>query len=295
MAADNASSVTVTHPDRVIYPEKGITKQQVADYYAEVMAAFLPGVAGRPTSVLRCPEGREAACFFQKHGMAGLKHVSIVTLKEASGGNGDYLCPDTAAAVMELVQFGALEFHPWGALAKSSDEATWVVFDLDPGPDVSWAKVVAGARQVRDVLAGKGLVSFVRLTGGKGAHVVVPLRPACAWDLVKAFAQGVARMLASEWPDDFIAVASKQQRAGLIFVDYLRNSRGATSIASYSLRAREGAPVAVPLRWDELGRVKASGAFDMKSVLARLKRLRSDPWEGWGQVKQDLRALEGAP
>ncbi|TBR39498.1 MULTISPECIES: non-homologous end-joining DNA ligase [Dyella] len=288
MARTEDAKVRITHPERVIYPEKGITKQQVADYYAAVMDAFLPGVTGRPTSVLRCPEGRGSACFFQKHEIAGLKRVATVPMEEVSGARDEYLCPDSPDAVLELVQFGSLEFHPWGALARDPGHATFVVFDLDPGPNVTWTDVVAGARAVRKVLAGMGLMSFVRLTGGKGVHVVAPLCPPCPWDAVKPFAQGIARSLAAQWPDRFVAVASKRERAGMIFIDYLRNSRGATSVASYSLRAREGAPVAMPLRWDELGRAGAASAFDMSKSMRRLARQRSHPWEGWDDVRQGL-------
>lgn len=281
-------AVVITHPERVIYPEAGITKQQVADYYVAVMDWFLPGVRGRPTSVLRCPEGRDGACFFQKHGIAGLKQVKTLRLREADGGMAEYLCPDSADAMLELVQFGTLEFHPWGSLATAPDQATYVVFDLDPAPGVPWRQVVAAARQVREVLEGVGLASFVRLTGGKGIHVVAPLNPPAPWSMVKPFAQDVARTMASQWPDRFVAVASKSKRGGLIFIDYLRNSRGATSIASYSLRARDGAPVAMPLRWDELGRVRSGAAFDLKRAWRRVARMTVDPWEGWDAIRQEL-------
>lgn len=284
----------VSHPDRVIYPEQGITKQQVADYYAAMMDAFLPGVIGRAVSVLRCPEGRMGACFFQKHGIAGLKRVPTIKLKEASGDSDDYLCPDSADAVLELVQFGSLEFHPWGSVARTPDLANYLVFDLDPGPGVTWPRVVDAARQVRKLLLGMGLQSFVRLTGGKGIHVVVPARPACEWNTAKAFSQTIARNLAEAWPEQFVAVASKSRRDGVIFIDYLRNSRGATSIASYSLRAREGAPVAMPLRWDELGRTSSSAAFSLKAALRRLARRRSDPWAGWTELQQGIPSLETA-
>jgi bifunctional non-homologous end joining protein LigD len=288
------AEVTITHPDRVVFPDRGITKQDVADYYAAVMDAFLPGVAGRATSVLRCPEGTAGDCFFQKHALDGLHHTDLVKLKEAGGKAANYLCPRTPEAVLELVQFGVLEFHPWGSLADDPEHATFMVLDLDPAPDVAWPRVVKAARLVRDLLGKLRLASFVRATGGKGLHVVVPLNPPCAWDRLKPFAQGFARALAGTWPDEFVAVANKRQRAGRIFVDYLRNSRGATSIASYSLRARAGAPVAVPLRWEELGRLKASNAFDMHAARRRLARLKSDPWEGFGGIRQGLGELDAA-
>ncbi|NII74637.1 bifunctional non-homologous end joining protein LigD [Dyella sp. SG562] len=293
-SAQEPAMVTITHPERVIYADLGITKQDVADYYQSVMPVFLPGVAGRPVSVLRCPEGTAGDCFFQKHMMKGLHHVRGAKLKEQRGDSAIYLCPDDAEAVMELVQFGVLEFHPWGALASDPEHADVMVFDLDPAPDVKWPRVVAAARLVRKLLGQVGLASFLRTTGGKGLHVVVPLRPACAWAQVKGFAHAFADALARAWPDEFIAQASKSRREGLIFVDYLRNARGSTSIASYSLRARKGAPVAMPLRWDELGKLKGGDAFDIRTAVQRLKRQRKDPWEGFGEIEQGIEDIDAS-
>ena len=293
-SAKEPAMVTITHPERVIYADLGITKQDVADYYQAVMKSFLPGVAGRPVSVLRCPEGTAGDCFFQKHMMQGLHHVRGARLKEQRGASAIYLCPDDAEAVLELVQFGAIEFHPWGALANDPGHADLMVFDLDPAPDVKWPRVVAAARLVRKLLGQVGLQSFLRVTGGKGLHVVVPLRPACAWPAVKGFAHAFADALARAWPDEFIAQASKSRREGLIFVDYLRNARGSTSIASYSLRARKGAPVAVPVRWEELGKLKGGDAFDIRTAVQRLKRLRKDPWEGFGEIEQGVEDIDAS-
>jgi len=186
------------------------------------------------------------------------------------------------------VQFNALEFHPWGSHAEAPDRADRVVFDLDPGPDVPFAEVKKAATDIRKLLAQLELESFLRVSGGKGLHVVVPLNPGCEWDLVKRFTHGFADALAASDPLRYIAVSTLKKRPGRIFVDYLRNSRGATSVASYSLRAREGAPVAVPLAWSELGRLARPDAFDIKSTPARLKRQKKDPWAGIDAVKQDL-------
>lgn len=278
--------IVITHADREVYP--GITKLDVARYYDTVMDWFLPGIKGRPLSILRCPEGAQAACFFQKHPMPGLKHVTRMPLTENNGARKDYLCADDAAAVIELVQFGVIEFHPWGGLARTPDRADRIVFDLDPGEDVAWTRVVDAARTVRRLLAPLKLESFVRTTGGKGLHVVVPLRPAADWDDVERFASAFALSLAQSRPAEFIAVSAKAKRRGLIFLDYLRNGRGATSVASWSLRAREGAPVAVPLRWDALGKVAGGAAFDIHSVPTRLARLRDDPWSGMTALRQTL-------
>lgn len=283
--------VTITHPEREVFPGEGISKQDVAEYYRTVMKHFLPGVEGRPMSVIRCPSGVGEGCFFQKHIIDGLKHTPSARLKEESGRSGDYLYPDTAEAIIEMVQFGAIEFHPWGSTVNDPEHATRLIFDLDPAADVDWPRVVQGARCVRSLLEKLGLVSFVRTTGGKGLHVVVPLKPACAWDKVKQFAHSFADTLAKTYPDEFVAVASKSKRRGLIFLDYLRNARGATSVASYSLRARPGAPVAVPLRWEELGKIKSGTQFDIHSLPQRLARLRKEPWDGFDKLHQDLSKL----
>ena len=290
-AKETSSPVVITHPDRLVYPAEGLRKQDVVDYYRAVMDAFLPGVAGRPTSIIRCPDGIGQDCFFQKHAIAGLHRVDIVPLQEESGGQGKYLVPRDADAVIELVQFGAVEFHPWGATAERPDEADRMVFDLDPGPDVEWRRVVAAARRVRGKLAQLGLQGFLRTTGGKGLHVVVPLRPAAPWPMAKHFAHAFAQSLAQAYPMDFVAVASKAQRKGRIYLDYLRNGRGATSVASYSLRARAGAPVAVPLRWEELGRLESSRQYTLRTVPSRLARLKRDPWEGIDTLAQDLQQV----
>jgi bifunctional non-homologous end joining protein LigD len=287
-ATNDSASIVITHPDRIVFPDDGITKQDVANYYASVMDWFLPGVIDRPTSVIRCPEGTAKPCFFQKHLVQGLHHAGTVKLKEESGAQAVYIYPENAASIIELVQFGALEFHPWGATVEDPDQADRVVFDLDPGPNVAWDRVVAAARLVRSLLEPMGLESFLRTTGGKGLHVVVPLRPSCAWPAVKAFAGAFAATLAQAHPLEFVATATKTKRTGKIYVDYLRNSRGATSIASYSLRARPGAPVAMPLRWDELGKIKSGAAFNIKSAPKRLARMRKDPWEDLSKVRQNL-------
>lgn len=278
----------LTSPTKVIFPDKKITKRQVADYYLSVMEHLLPEIQGRPLSIVRCPGGIGQSCFFQKHHTAGLEVVSFVPLKEEGGNNANYLVVHDEAGLMELVQFNALEFHPWGSHADKPDYADRIVFDLDPGPGVAWAEVVAAAREVRKLLKSVGLVSFVRTSGGKGLHVVVPLNPSCHWSLVKPFARAFADGMARIAPLKYVATSSKKFRNRKIFVDYLRNGRGATSVASYSLRAREGAPVAMPLRWEELSKIKSGAAYDLTSAPARLKRLRSDPWKDIDRIKQDL-------
>jgi bifunctional non-homologous end joining protein LigD len=241
-------------------------------------------------SAIRCPDGVGKACFFQKHHTAGLEIVRFVRLKEEAGINANYLVVDDIAGLMELVQFNTLEVHPWGARADDPDHADRVVFDLDPGPGVPFAEVKRAATHVRELLEQLELKSFLRATGGKGLHVVVPLNPANDWKLVKKFAKGFAEALAGSDPDRYLATATLKLRPGKIFVDYLRNGRGATAVASYSLRARPGAPVAVPLAWSELKALKRGDAFDMDKTLARIKRQRKDPWAGIDALRQDLSA-----
>ena len=280
--------VKISSPTKVIYPDRGITKGEVAEYYQAVMEHILPGIIDRPLSIIRCPNGAGKACFFQKHHTPGLERVDLVRLKEEAGNNANYLVVRDEQGLMELVQLNGLEFHPWGSTAEDPDRANRVVFDLDPGPGVPWAEVRKAAQDVRRLLAQMELESFLRTTGGKGLHVVVPLNPGCEWDLVKSFAGGFAEALAQTQPQRFIATSTLKLRPGKIFVDYLRNGRGATAVASYSLRAREGAPVAMPISWNELARLKSGHEFDIREVPRRLKRRRKDPWEGIDGVEQDL-------
>lgn len=289
------AAVAISHPDRVVYPQEKISKQDVVDYYRAVMDWFLPGVLERPLSVIRWPGGIDKPSFFQKHlPPGGLKHVGTARLKEETGASAVYLYPTGADSIIELVQYNAIEFHPWGAQVENPDCADRVVFDLDPGPDVEWNRVKAAARLIHKLLEQLGLENFLRTTGGKGLHVVVPLDPPSPWDEVKEFARSFAESLAAMHPLEFVATSTKARRAGRIYVDYLRNGRGATAIASYSLRGRPGAPVAMPLRWSELARLRSGAQFDLRSALARLKRQRKDPWSGIEGVRQDLRAVLAA-
>ena len=278
----------LTSPERVVYPEDRITKQQVADYYLAMQQWILPEIEGRPLSIIRCPQGTGRPCFFQKHHTAGLDAVGMVKLKEEAGNQAEYLVVRDVQGLMELVQFNALEFHPWGSTAADPERADRVVFDLDPGEDVPWSDVVDAARKIRALLDGLKIASYLRTSGGKGLHVVLPLNPGCDWDLVKPFAQGFAQTMSAMEPLKFVATATKRFRRGKIFLDYLRNGRGATAVASFSLRARPGAPVAMPIGWDELGRVKSGGAFNIKTAVSRMQRLKKHPWHGIDKVRQDL-------
>jgi bifunctional non-homologous end joining protein LigD len=280
--------VVLTNPDRVLYPEGPITKRELAEYYEKVADWILPHLMHRPLVILRCPEGREHACFFQRHmgqGMPAAIHGIEVLEKE-----GTELCMtiEDRDGLVALAQLGALEIHPGGSRDDELDRPDRLIVDLDPGEGVEWSALVRAAREVRDRLNDLKLASFVRTTGGKGLHILVPLARTIDWKQLKSFAHAFARWLESDAPDRYIATMSKARRAGKIYVDYLRNERGATAIASYSTRARRGATVATPVRWDELGARLDPQAFDIHSVPVRLKRVRHDPWEGFFEVRQSL-------
>lgn len=285
----------ITSPDKRVYPESGVTKRQVADYYAAIAPRILPELARRPLSLLRCPDGIAKQCFFQKHHADALgTHVHAVPIREKDGGTDDYLYIEDAEGLLDLVQMNALELHPWGAHVEDVERPDILVFDLDPGPGVKWNAVATAARDVRDRLLEIGLKSFLRTSGGKGLHVVLPIKPGPDWDEAKAFCEAFAGAMAIQSPGKYVATASKAKRKGVIFIDWLRNARGATSVVSWSLRARPGAPVAMPLRWDELGKVESGADFDMKKALARSTRLRKPIWEGWDKAaKQKLVSLDG--
>jgi len=284
-AADNAR---ITHPDRIMFEGSACTKGDVADYYRAVARWLLPGLAGRPLSVVRCPGGSQDDCFFQKHHADSLgDDVHPIALEQKSG-PANYLYVDDIEGVIDLVQMNTLEFHPWGARVDDPERPDQLVFDLDPGEGVRWAGVVAAARDVRGRLRREGLESFVRATGGKGVHVVVPIARGPSWDQVRGFCDAFADAMAERTPERYVATMSKAKRPGKVFIDWLRNARGSTSVASWSLRARRGAPVAVPLRWDDLGRVGKPPAFDLAAAKRRAARLRKDPWEGFHDLEQVL-------
>ncbi|WWW36056.1 DNA ligase D [Stenotrophomonas rhizophila] len=287
-AGEAAEDVSISHPERVVFAKAKITKGAVADYYRQMARWVLTEVARRPLSVLRCPDGVDKPCFFQKHHGTGLGEAVRAIPLEQKSGREDYLYIEDVAGLLQLVQMNTLELHPWGATVDDPEHPDRLVFDLDPGDGVSWAQVKSAARDVRDRLLDTGLQSFVRLSGGKGVHVVVPLQPKADWARAKDFCDAFAQAMAEHAPDRYVATMSKAKRTGVIFIDWLRNARGATSVSSWSLRARPGAGVAVPLRWEELGRITAADAFPMAKALQRAQRLKQDPWEGIEAVKQVL-------
>lgn len=293
-ARTNASSngdvrvagIVITHPERVIYPEQGVTKLDIAQYYEKVSKWILPYVTERPISFIRCPKGQGGECFFQRHVSESLPS-SIHGIRVPDKGKAEeYAYIEDLNGLIAMAQFGALEFHPWGCRVDDVDKPDQIVFDLDPDAAVDWPIIPEACLELRDLLKQLGLKSFAKLSGGKGVHVVVPIQRRNTWEEVKTFSHNIAVHLAQTDPQRYIATASKAKRRGRIFVDYLRNSRGATSIAAYSTRARAGAPVAMPISWEELSKVTSGAAYTVESALPYLARRKTDPWKGFRQTPQ---------
>lgn len=282
------SGVQLTHPDRVLYADIGVTKRDLAEYYAAVADWILPHVTERPLSLVRCPDGSTGQCFYQKHWTETLpQDIGHVAIREKSG-MGTYVQITDLAGLLSLVQISVLEVHPWGSKVDRLENPDRIVIDLDPGEDVKWPDVIQGAKDVRSVLDELELTSFVRTSGGKGLHVVVPLARRNSWDEVESFAHNLATGLSLHASDKYVANMRKALRKGRIYVDYLRNQRGSTAVASYSTRSRAACPVATPVTWKELGKVTSANAFTLKNVPGRLAKLKSDPWDGFLNTRQVL-------
>ncbi len=294
---ERVANVRLTSPDKILYPAQGVTKRELAEYLARMAQYLLPHVAGRPLSLVRCPEGRTRSCFFQRHLGPGMPpsfhpiHVpgSGAGSESVSGaGKKPYLYIDTVEGLVASAQLGVLELHLWGARIDDLEHPDRLVFDLDPDPAVAFGAVKRAARLLRDILASAGLRSFVMLTGGKGLHVVTPLQGGSDWEKVKSFARGIATAVATSEPDKYIAKASKHQRTGRIFIDWLRNMRGGTAVAPYSTRARAGCPIAVPIGWQELTRIARADQYNIRTIERRLRSLARDPWAEFFRTRQDI-------
>jgi bifunctional non-homologous end joining protein LigD len=280
------AGVRLTSPDKVLYPEQGITKRDLANYMVAVGDWMLPHVAKRPITLVRCPTGRQRKCFYQRHAGSGVP--SELGEIPVPGFDEPYLFVRDVRGLVALVQMGVLEIHPWGARNDNPARPDRMVFDLDPGEGLTFADVVAAARDVRAMLDSIKLTSFLKTTGGKGLHLVVPIVRRYDWQEVKAFAKRAAEKLAKEKPERYLIRMSKAERRGRILIDYLRNDPTSTAIAPYSTRSREGAPVATPLAWEELNDKLDPKAFNEKTVPGRLQKLREDPWKDIAAVKQPL-------
>ena len=284
-----ALGVKISNRDRVIFPADGLTKGQLADYYAAVADVMMVDSANRPISLVRCPQGRSKKCFFQKHDSGSFgPDVRHVAVKEKKGGTEDYLYIADPKGLLTLVQMGTIEVHGWGSRVKPLEKPDRLVFDLDPDEGLDFADVRSAAVRLQALLADLGLISFPMVTGGKGIHVIVPLDASTTWPKVKDFAERFARAIAQAEPERFTANIRKVQRKGRIFLDYLRNQRGATAILPYSARARDGAPVAAPIAWEELDGIAAGNIFTILDADVLLERALSKPLAGWGEAKQAL-------
>jgi bifunctional non-homologous end joining protein LigD len=287
MAGDSETvrGVRISHPERLIYPELGISKIQLARYYEQIADWIVPHVEGRPLTLVHCPAGLAAPCSYLKHakqwGPSALRRVKIQEKTKV----GEYLVADSIGAVISLAQMGIVEIHTWNSTTDNLERPDRIVWDLDPGPDVSWKPIAAAARLVRDVLKTLGLASWVKTTGGRGLHVVVPLKPSRDWSECLEFSRAVAEAIERSDSRAYTTAFAKTGRERKILIDYLRNNRTNTSVSAFSPRARPGALVSMPIDWKEL--TAGPAQWTLMTVLRRLKR-RSDPWADYWSARQRL-------
>ena len=278
----------ITHPERIIYPETGITKRDLAQYYEAVEEWMLPYVKQRALTLLRCPQGQAQKCFYQKHLHDKIDGLYPIEVQDKNSVE-EYSYLKSVDGLVALVQFGVLEIHCWGSKIDKLEQPDVIIFDLDPAEDVSWKNVMGGAKIVRQKLTELKLVSFVKTTGGKGLHVVVPIKRKHDFAAVKQYSHDIVDELVAEYPQAFTGTITKSKRVGKIFLDYLRNQHGATAIAPYSTRVHAHAPVATPIHWDELNARLKPASFTVKTLPKRLKALKDDPWEDYFKVSQKIK------
>lgn len=282
----------ITSPDKILFTKEKITKLMIADYYENVSKVMLPYVKNRPLSLVRCPQGSEGTCFFQKHISGNVpKSLHTFDVKEEKG-EGTYLTINSASGLRELVQLNAFEIHIWNCHYQDYLSPDQIVMDFDPGPGVPWNDVKGAAFELKDILDDLGLKSFVKVTGGKGLHVHIPVAPIYNWEQIKVFAQTLALQMVAQNSRKYVANMAKNKRVKKIFIDYLRNGYGATAVAPYSLRARSTSAVALPITWTELKKVKSSDEFTLEKALKKVKGRKKDPWEGMMKLKQKIDILE---
>jgi len=293
-APDTVAGVKLTHPDKLLFNRLGVTKRELAMYYERVAEWVLPHLANRPLVLVRCPHGADGACFYQKNTETGFpRSIGHVTVQHDDGAV-SYALVNSTEGLVALVQLGVLEIHTWGSLADNVELPDRLILDLDPGPDVPWEAIRDAALLVRETIEGLGGAAFAKTTGGKGMHVVTPIERSVSWLQARDIARATAEKVAATDPARFTTNPLKKYRQGRIFVDYVRNTRGATAVAAYSTRARGQAPVSVPIRWDELRAGVRSDGYDIRSVPHRLAALGSDPWAGYDAAAVDPEALARA-
>ncbi len=288
--ASEAAGVRLSHPEKMYWPEAAITKGDLAAYYVAIADWIVPHLAGRPLSLVRCPDGWSGQCFYQKHAAKAVNAAVKRVQAPESRGMATYLSADSAAALAGLVQWGVIELHPWGSRTPRLDRPDRLIFDFDPDDDLDYADLVAAVQLLRTLLAEIGLTGFLKTTGGKGLHVVLPIRATLGWEDAKAFTKSVADFLVRTFPDRFTATLSKAQRKGKIFIDFLRNAEGATAIAPYAVRSRKNAPVAMPIAWEELERDLRFDHFNVRNARERLATQKRDPWRDFLDTRQTITA-----
>ena len=279
----------LTNLDKLLYPAVGITKLDLFNYYHKIEKWILPYILKRPLTLVRCPQGQQKKCFYQRHfSQIEVENIYSIRLQDKTDKPAPYIYIKDKLGLMALVQLDVLEIHAWGSRVNNIEKPDLITFDLDPGANVEWKKVIETAYIVKETLEKMHLISFVKTTGSKGLHVVVPIKRQYSWDKVKVFAHTLAEYLAFRHPGLIVANMNKSKRQGKIFIDYLRNQRGASSIAAYSARIRENASVATPLAWEELSMHIKSDSFTIKNLPKRLVRLKHDPWTDFLNLKQKL-------
>lgn len=285
------SKIIISSPDKILFKDEKITKQQIVKFYDKISSHMLPYVANRPLSLLRCPQGSEENCFYQKHLPGNNPDCFHSVLIREKNGIGSYITIDSKEGLEQLVQLNAFELHEWNCHRENIIHPDQLVMDFDPGPGVIWSEVVQAAFKFKSILDHLHLKSFVKLTGGKGLHVHIPLSPLYSWEQIKSFAEVLARKMVFDQPSKYTVNMSKKYRQGKIFIDYLRNSYGATVVAPYSLRAKKISAVAMPIEWSELKKTASSSQFSMEKALAKLRRRKKDPWKGMLRLKQKIKIL----
>ncbi|MET0529970.1 MAG: non-homologous end-joining DNA ligase [Microvirga sp.] len=284
------AGVPLTSPDRLLWEDQGLTKQELAEFYASIADWLLPHLVNRPLTLIRCPAGAEKKCFVQRHSWAGMSSLIHTDQVPDEKGTLEALSVGDIQGVVALVQSGVLEMHVWGATLADLERPDRLIFDFDPDEGLEWPRVIDAAKTMRKRLKAMGLESFVKTTGGKGLHVVVPVTPKATWKEAFAFTRSVAEAMASDEPDRYTTTSLKQERKGKIFIDYLRNNREASAIAPYSTRSRPGAPVATPVAWEELTAELKPNGFTVENLDKRLAKLRNDPWADIDKIDQVLPA-----
>lgn len=286
--SENTTINNITNQGKILFTDKNISKSDLASYYEKVAPQILPHIINRPLMILRCPQGQGKKCFFQKHYHEKLPQgLYVVEVKEKEQVQ-PYLYIKDIKGLAALAQLAVIEIHPWRSNIRNIEKPDRIIFDLDPGPTIRWYKMIMAALRLRKCLLKYGLESFVKTSGKKGLHVVVPIVPKQDWDFVKEFSAQIATKMVLDYPKEYVSTMKKSEREGKIFIDYFRNGRGSTTVAPYSCRANAFASVSLPLSWKELEKIKSSEAFDIESVLTKIKRSKTDPWKDFFLLKQKL-------